>query len=1035
MRFRSLFLAAYFALILAGGASLCLAQDESQTKAHVSSRLLSGSERLEFSWDSREKVPFTLEGHGNKVVLHFDKPVALEWGKSLKAMRSYVRQVETKDNGSTVILTLNQPAEAHHFRSTGKNGIAQDKSGIELTMEPQERGAMPIVTLAATEGTPHQARLAKKKMAVHSHAKHAREVLQAVGKPYINPAHLANDAAKLAVLSPSAGKTAPSVLTAPSVPKPSPVKKPTPEETSVQSEPKPRGASGYTPPPMEHSEGKETITLPLKEDQPFAVFIRHRTLWIVADRSAHLSPDSLGKIGSHFTGDAQDLSSKEATVLTLPLTGDFSASVEKSSAEEMRIVLQYGPQKLSDSLTPSMHTDSSKHISLILPVAKTEKVISLSDPLTGDELRVVPLFAPGTGFPSSRSFVEFKLLQSAQGIVVQKIADNLTVSIHKGLAEIASPKGLTLSAEIVQQLQEMETEATNARTPATLFPYARWKLDDEKNLVPMERKLTHDIAYGATDAANKSRLKLLGIYLSAGLFPEARGMADDILRVSFKFYRDNKVAAMRGASYFFMYRIGEAEHDFSSPELMNVPEAAMWRSLCKELLGEGTETFNFSANYDRIIRNYPPVFIQKLAIIAADRSINRKEYDAATNIFDTLRKDNFDEPVKKYIDYMHAKILSETRNEDEAAKIWEQQAGEIDDPLIRARAEFSLVNMLLLEDKITPDEAIKRLEKLRIVWRGDSLELSVLTLLGNLYIEEKQYGKALHTLRDIVLYYPEMPDAITTARKMEEIFLTLYNKGGADTMPPLEALSLFYEFRDLVPVGKDGDQMIRNLADRLVGIDLLDRAAMLLDHQIRKRLQGDERSRIGARLALIYLLNHQPKEALETLKTTGYGDLPADLQLTRLRLTAQALAQQNQVDKAIDVLSSDTSPDGSLLRLSIYWDNKDWPNVVATAEEILGNRNDPSATLTPLESDVLLKLATAYVYEHDTGQIQYLRDYFTPLLKKNPNKDGFLFITSESGSIDYQNLANLDSDISAMKSYLDTYRDKVKKNGLSQAIN
>jgi tetratricopeptide (TPR) repeat protein len=470
---------------------------------------------------------------------------------------------------------------------------------------------------------------------------------------------------------------------------------------------------------------------------------------------------------------------------------------------------------------------------------------------------------------------------------------------------------------------------------------------------------------------------------------------------------------------------------------MGNSEAGMWRTLCKELLDEDTggQSFNFMANYDHIISTYPPVFIQKMAIIAADRSISRKDYDTALSIFDALRRDNLDEPVKKYIDYMHAKILSETKGEEEAEKIWEQQASNVEDPLTRARAEFSLVNMLLSQQKITPEEATRRLETLRIVWRGDSLELNVLMLLGNIYIDNKQYSEALHTLRDIVLYYPTVPEAVTTAKKMEEVFVDLYNKGGADSMPPLDALSLFYEFRDLVPLGKDGDLMIRNLADRLVNIDLLDRASLLLDHQIRKRLTGEERSRVGARLALIYLLNHQSKEALETLKTTGYGNLPADLQLTRIHLTAQALAQQKLVDKAIDVLSNDTSNEGSMLRLNIYWDNKDWPNVVSTAEEILGNRNEPSASLTPLESDVLLKLATAYVYEHDSGQIQYLRDYFTPLLKAGPNKDSFLFITSESGSLDYKNLANLETDISAVKSFLDAYRDKVKKNGLSNAIN
>ncbi len=43
-------------------------------------------------------------------------------------------------------------------------------------------------------------------------------------------------------------------------------------------------------------------------------------------------------------------------------------------------------------------------------------------------------------------------------------------------------------------------------------------------------------------------------------------------------------------------------------------------------------------------------------------------------------------------------------------------------------------------------------------------------------------------------------------------------------MPAIDALSLFYDFRDLTPVGRRGDEMIRKLADRLVSVDLLDQA-------------------------------------------------------------------------------------------------------------------------------------------------------------------------------------------------------------------
>ena len=37
--------------------------------------------------------------------------------------------------------------------------------------------------------------------------------------------------------------------------------------------------------------------------------------------------------------------------------------------------------------------------------------------------------------------------------------------------------------------------------------------------------------------------------------------------------------------------------------------------------------------------------------------------------------------------------------------------------------------------------------------------------------------------------------------------------------------------------------MIEKLADRLVDVDLLNRAATLLDHQVRFRLQGEDRAK------------------------------------------------------------------------------------------------------------------------------------------------------------------------------------------------
>ncbi|MEJ0067681.1 MAG: hypothetical protein WDO24_01900 [Pseudomonadota bacterium] len=80
---------------------------------------------------------------------------------------------------------------------------------------------------------------------------------------------------------------------------------------------------------------------------------------------------------------------------------------------------------------------------------------------------------------------------------------------------------------------------------------------------------------------------------------------------------------------------------------------------------------------------------------------------------------------------------------------------------------------------------------------------------------------------------------------------------GPRKLPPLTALALYDDFRDLTPPGPRGDKMIQNLADRLVAMDLLDRAGELLDYQIKNRLSGTEKARIGARLAVVQMLDPQ----------------------------------------------------------------------------------------------------------------------------------------------------------------------------------
>jgi hypothetical protein len=253
-------------------------------------------------------------------------------------------------------------------------------------------------------------------------------------------------------------------------------------------------------------------------------------------------------------------------------------------------------------------------------------------------------------------------------------------------------------------------------------------------------------------------------------------------------------------------------------------------------------------------------------------------------------------------------------------------------------------------------------------------------------------------------------------------------------MPPLKSLSLFYEFRELTPVGEKGNLIIQKLADRLAAFDLIDRATQLLENQINFRVEGENRSRVGARLALLYLFNHQPQEAITVLGITSFGANPPELQRQRLQLSAQALSALGRHADALNIIYNDTSDAGTLLKLDILWAAQDWPNVVNIAESILAKRVDLTATLTPGETEVLLKLALGYSFQSDYTQLRYLRDYYSALVPESGYKKIFEFITNDTNPLDREDSAMLTEQISRTEGFMSLFKEKIAGGKLSEAL-
>src|SRR5690606_29796241 len=196
------------------------------------------------------------------------------------------------------------------------------------------------------------------------------------------------------------------------------------------------------------------------------------------------------------------------------------------------------------------------------------------------------------------------------------------------------------------------------------------------------------------------------------------------------------------------------------------------------------------------------------------------------------------------------------------------------------------------------------------------------------------------------------------------------------------------------PAGPDGDRIIAGLADRLVEVDLLDRAAELLEGQVRYRLEGSEKARIGARLALVRLLDRDPEASLEALEFSATEGLDDALSGQRRQLKARALAALGRGDEALAALDGDDSLEAEQLRSDIHWDRRAWPESADSLAKLVPLL-PPRRPLAEEETKLVVNLATALLLAGDTVALTDLDRRYGAAMAAGPRANTFKLLVGE----------------------------------------
>jgi len=768
------------------------------------------------------------------------------------------------------------------------------------------------------------------------------------------------------------------------------------------------------------------ITVPFTRSTAATVFMRGDVLWAAFDTDEKIDEASLKKIRGEIIKDVTKTDFGNLQLLRFSLSSPFLAS---ASGKGHNWVLTLGDLVVDPTrplpLKRGLQKDGGARI--VVDVKGAQNVHWIKDPESKGKLALVTMRAPARGLIKPQKFVEFTAWTTSHGLAISPNADDLDVSLGLDRVAISRAGGLTLSAGGATQYKPGR-KSLKAPSSSAQIKFAEWKGDPNTLHLKKEQEFEQKISALPRAKSISSRLELARFYLANGLSAEALGVLRIMAHIDPDIEKDPVFNASRAVANLLMGRPEAADKDLAVHGLSQDRHAEIWRSLMEAQKGNWRQALRHFVIAEPELRHYPHEVQAVVRMAAAKAALNVKNLPVAEFNVAILKRLKLSAPLEATVSLLEGRLLQALGRDEKAMALY-VKALESRDMKAEAEAGYRKVALQLARKKISTDDAIDDLEKLALSWRGDDTELKVLRALAKLHNKEKNYRRALEVMRTAVKNYPRKDISSLINDDMRILFQKLYLKGEADRLPVVEALGIYYDFRELTPVGRKGDEMIRQLAERLMSVDLLSQASELLEHQVDKRLKGAARAQVAARLAVIQLMNHKPNHALRTLRRTRQAILPKALTDQRRLLEARSLTEIGRTKQAIELIANMEGKDAALMRAEAYWRGNDWQSAGEAYERVLGAVWQGKKPLDQNAQVNAMRAAIAYALADDRLGLQRFRTKYAPKMTKSASAGAFEVVTSEVDpeSTEFRNLAKDIASINTLESFLSDFRQNMNK--------
>ncbi len=758
------------------------------------------------------------------------------------------------------------------------------------------------------------------------------------------------------------------------------------------------------------------VVFPFTRDTASAVFRRGNVVWMLFDTNAQVQTPGQDPVYDSLIADFAVHQSGGAQVIRMEMTEDRLATI---GSEGRAWVLSLGDVLLNATVPIALERRQNQTglFEMTADLERPSRVHHLRDPDVGDILEVVTAYPPARGIVRDFRYVDFTAPRSAHGLVIRPNHDEIEVSIDRNLAVISAKEGLTLSA--VQASQFRLPEEPQNTTMDLLNAY----VTQPEQFAPRRDEILARVTVAQGRELDRARQQLAEFYIANNLAHEALG----ILRVMGDEQRpvDRPEAELiaQGAANALAGRSQEAIAALTSNSVRFEPDAMLWRAIARSEMGDYEAARMDAIGAEPIVKSYPNWVGARFALAGARAAIMAEDVSTASRFLAgaTLPQLTRDQAAQYQL---LTGMLDELQGRDLDAIESYGRVITADRRPTTTQAVLRTMSVLDRMERLDVARAVDTLSVQAAIWRGDRTELAVLELLTRLQYRNGDYRDAFQITRDAAARHPDSPVLSTMLDKARTEFASLYLDGAADGMDAVEALGIYYDYRHLTPPGSQGDLMIRNLAGRLIKVDLLHQAAELLEYQIDNRLQGAARAQVAADLAVVHVANRAPQKALDALYRSRIANLPPALERQRRVLEARALVDARRHDLALDILQSVEGRDADMLRIDAYWNGQRYQQAAELIERVYLDDLRRGA-LSPVARGNLIKAAVGYVMAGDMIGLSRLNGRYADALSTTPEWPLFAYV-SESVEIterEFREIARQIASTDSLNAFLNAYRD------------